>query len=173
MEAGPWNGVKLVNPQSKAECYEATGAGIATKNGAQTGVGTTTVYDISKLQNTGNFRSGALNHILNGDVKANGISGYHYEGMPTPNASTVAGTASTPNSYGVYSAQVTGKTANGGMSTFFPKSMTPQQIVDNINEAYTNKVQITGNTYQGVASSGMTIEMYLDSGGQIISAFPK
>ena len=132
------------------------------------------IYDINKLNNTGNFRNGSLNHILEGDVKRNGsISGYHYEGMPSANTSIVPGTASIPNAQGVYTAQVVGKTGNRGISTFFPRNMTPQQIVDSINEAYSAKVVITGNTYVGTTSSGMIIEMYIDSAGKIISAFPK
>ena len=47
------------------------------------------------------------------------------------------------------------KTANGGFSTFYLKSMSPQEVVDSINEAYQNRVYIRGNTYSGLTSSGM------------------
>jgi len=60
---------------------------------------------------------------------------------------------------------------NYGFSTFFPKSMTPQQVVDSINEAYASKVFVQGNTYIGHTSSGMQVTMYIDSKtGEIISA---
>lgn len=61
-------------------------------------------------------------------------------------------------------------------STFFPKHWNSQQVVDAINEAFDNKQLIRGtkNSYIGELSSGMQIEMYLDSAtGKIISAFPR
>ena len=64
------------------------------------------------------------------------------------------------------------KTANGGFSSFYPKSMSPQEVIGSINEAYRNRVYIRGNTYSGLTSSGMEIEMFLDKNGKIISAYP-
>ncbi len=55
----------------------------------------------------------------------------------------------------------------------FPKSWTPQQVVDSINETFSNKVFLNGNTYEGTLANGMKIQMYIDSAGKIISAFPK
>lgn len=57
-------------------------------------------------------------------------------------------------------------------STFFPKSMSSQQVVDSINEAYSNKVLFHGNLYRGNASNGMPIEMAIDTNGKIITAYP-
>ncbi|MCM1172348.1 MAG: EndoU domain-containing protein [Clostridium sp.] len=53
--------------------------------------------------------------------------------------------------------------------------MSPQQVVDAINEAYSNcELKLgTRNTYQGVAKNGMKIDMFLDENHKIISAFPK
>ena len=66
------------------------------------------------------------------------------------------------------------KTANGGFSTFYLKSMSPQEVVDSINEAYQNRVYIRGNIYSGLTSSGMgmEIEMFLEKNEKIISAYP-
>ena len=52
------------------------------------------------------------------------------------------------------------KTANGGFSTFYSKNLSPQQVVDAINEAYSNcELKLgTRNTYQGVANNGMKID---------------
>ena len=47
--------------------------------------------------------------------------------------------------------------------------MTPQQVVDTINEAYDTKVLRIGNRYQGIAKNGMKVNMYLDSNSKIIS----
>ncbi len=137
----------------------------------------TVEYDIAKLQNTSRFRAGALEHILEGELNRRGRGvGYHYEGMPTARGRVIPGTESPPNAHGVYQAQVeidgVPKTGKQGMSTFFPKDMSPQQIVDSINEAFANQRHVTGNTYTGTTSSGMRVDMYLDRSGSIISAFP-
>ena len=57
-------------------------------------------------------------------------------------------------------------------STFFPRSMSPQQVIDAINEAYKDRIHIRGNIYWGLTNSGMKIEMYLDDNSKIVSAFP-
>ena len=78
--------------------------------------------------------------------------------------------------FGVYKAKVEvngiPKTANGGFSSFYPKSMSQQEVIGSINKAYRNRVYIRGNTYSGLTSSGMEIEMFLDKNGKIISAYP-
>lgn len=105
--------------------------------------------------------------------------GYHYEMVNGTNGSIIPGTQSSANSLGVYrgQVQVNGiiKSGNGGFSTFFPRSMSPQEVVNAINEAYANKVFVEGtqNKYVGIARNGMHIEMYIDKYGKIISAFPK
>ncbi|HWR06732.1 EndoU domain-containing protein [Sporomusa sp.] len=137
----------------------------------------TVVYEISKLGSTRNFRPGALEHILEGELTAGGRAvGFHYEGMPTAVGKVIPETVSKPNTFGVYKAQVdvggVSKSGNAGASSFFPKEWTPQQVVNSINEAYANRSLIRGNTFRGVTESGMEIEMYLDKTGQIISAFP-
>ncbi len=128
---------------------------------------------------TENFRNGALNHILEGETNACGNTvGFHYEGMPTQKGKIISGTEILQNSNGVYQAMIEAggnvKTGNGGFSTFFPKDMTPQQIVDTINQAFANKSLVPGtmNTYTGTTSNGITVTMYIDKSGNIISAFP-
>ena len=137
----------------------------------------TVVKHITELNNVGNFRQGALEHIFEGELNAsNRAVGFHYEGFPTAKGRAIPGTEITPNDLGVYKAKVevsgVAKISNSGFSSFFPKDWSPQQVVDAINEAFANKVFSRGNTYIGTTSSGMTIEMYIDSTGQIISAFP-
>jgi Bacterial EndoU nuclease len=93
-----------------------------------------------KLKNIEHFRPGALKHIFEGELNAGLASGYHYEGLPNTPGRIVPGTESFPNKYGVYRGKITvygvRKPTNGGESTFFPESMSPQDIVDSINEAY-------------------------------------
>ncbi|QRG65229.1 RHS repeat-associated core domain-containing protein [Brevibacillus choshinensis] len=122
---------------------------------------------------TSSFRNGALTHIIEG---ANG-GGFHWLPGSTGAARIVQGTKSTPNQFGVYTAQVEFngvlKSGNGGYSTFFPDNWSKDQVINAINEAYSNKAFLNGNTYEGVTQAGMKIGMYLDNAGKIISAFPK
>ena len=47
--------------------------------------------------------------------------------------------------------------------------MSPQEVVDSINEAYSNKVLANGNKYIGKSSNGLKIGMYIrKSDGKII-----
>ncbi|WP_213523402.1 EndoU domain-containing protein [Paenibacillus sp. J31TS4] len=137
----------------------------------------TPVRDIGQLANTANFRPGSLEHILEGELNRRGSAvGYHYEGMPNARGSVVPGTETAPDGNGVYRAQVAvdgvPKAGNGGFSSFFPKEMEPQQIVDAVNEAFANRTHVTGNVYTGTSADGLPIQMYLDRSGRIISAFP-
>ncbi len=132
------------------------------------------------LKDTENFTDSAIEHIFEGQINVRGKAvGYHYEGIEGTSGKVISGTESSVNNVGVYKAQVEvdgiPKTANGGFSTFYSKDMSPQQVIDAINEAYSNceLKHGTRNTYQGVANNGMIIDMYLDQNGKIISAFPK
>ena len=135
---------------------------------------------LNSLKNTENFTDSAIEHIFEGQVNARGKAvGYHYEGIEGTSGNVIPGTESSVNNFGVYKAQVEvngiPKTANGGFSTFYSKNLSPQQVVDAINEAYSNcELKLgTRNTYQGVANNGMKIDMFLDQSGKIISAFPE
>lgn len=51
--------------------------------------------------------------------------------------------------------------------------MSPQEVVDTINEACSNKVLAYGNKYIGKSYNELKIGMYIrKSDGKIISAFP-
>ena len=132
---------------------------------------------LNSLKNTENFTDSAIEHIFEGQVNARGKAvGYHYEGIEGTSGNVIPGTESSVNNIGIYKAKVevngVPKTANGGFSSFYPKSMSPQEVIGSINEAYRNRVYIRGNTYSGLTSSGMEIEMFLDKNGKIISAYP-
>ena len=136
--------------------------------------------DLAKLQHTENFTEKSLNHIFEGDINRRGqAGGYHYDMVEGTSGSIIEGTKSPAlNDAGVYKAkvEVNGilKKANRGESTFFPDRMSPQEVVDAINEAYERrqfKVK-TKNTYEGFSKNGMKITMYLDSDEKIISAYP-
>jgi hypothetical protein len=128
------------------------------------------------VHNSCPFAPGAENHIFEGTVKGNNAGGYHWEGDPNTPGTVIPGTETTPDARGVYEAQVSvngvDKTANGGYSSFFPKSMSKEDVLNTIDEAYNNRVYLRGNIYQGDTSSGIVVQMYLNSSDQIISAFP-
>lgn len=122
------------------------------------------IKDISDLNNTQNFKPGALEHIFAGEINNSGKAvGLHYDGFPTTKGNIIPGTETSPNSFGVFEAKVevngVAKVSNGGISSFFPKNWSAQKAVDTINEAFVNKVLMKGNTYIGTSSGGMQIMM--------------
>lgn len=135
------------------------------------------VTAIDDLEQIEYFKAGALEHILEGELNKKGQAvGFHYNQLPTKKGEIVEGTKTETNELGIYEAKVivnnVEKTSNKGKSTFFPDDWDTQQVVDAINEAYDNKVFISGNTYEGLTADGMVIRMYLDQDDKIISAFP-
>lgn len=136
------------------------------------------IRDISKLKDTENFQPGAIEHIFEGEINAKGKAvGYHYEGMDSSRGSIVEGTETEPNDKGIYEAMVevdgVEKKSNGGKSSFFPKDMTPQEVVDSINQAYNSRQHDVGNTYYGFDDNGIEIGMYINEDtDKIKSAFP-
>ena len=136
--------------------------------------------DLANLKHTENFTEKSLSHIFEGDINRRGqAGGYHYDMVEGTSGKIIEGTKGPAlNDAGVYEAKVevngTLKKANGGNSTFFPDHMSPQEVVDTINEAYEARVFDTNsrNIYEGISKNGMKITMYLDSNEKIISAFP-
>ncbi|EOH96619.1 hypothetical protein UAY_02987 [Enterococcus moraviensis ATCC BAA-383] len=135
------------------------------------------LFDLSDLKNTSNFQNeNALAHIFQGNLNRRGSAGgYHSEFIPNTPGRIVPGTKTPPKVSGVYTGQVTvngvPKTGNQGVSSFFPEHWDPQFVVNTINGAYENRTLVKGNTYNG-SYNGITVQMYIDSNGKIISAFP-
>ena len=135
-----------------------------------------TVYNLDRLKHTENFASkDAIRHILEGEINRRGKAvGFHMENMPTKKGIVIENTRSLNDKNGVYSARVI---INGvhkvAKSTFFPTDMTPQQVVDAINEAYTNKTITSTDEFIGETSYGFKIGMYLNKDGDITTAYPK
>ena len=131
---------------------------------------------LDDLKGTENFKENSIEHIFEGYVRNGKGTGYHYDGIENTAGRIVEGTEEVINDFGVYKAKVeingVPKSGNGGYSTFFPKDMGPQDVIDAINEAYTSKTFKYGNEYYGYTKKGMKITMYLDASGKIISAFP-
>ena len=50
--------------------------------------------------------------------------------------------------------------------------MSPQDVIDAINEAYENRVDIGDGLYAGLTDEGMEIDMVLTKKGIIVTAYP-
>ena len=143
-------------------------------------VKTYTMDDLANLKHTENFTEKSKIHIFEGNLNRRGQSGgYHYDMVEGTSGNIIEGTKGPAlNDAGIYEAKVEvngiPKKANGGYSTFFPDHMSPQEVVDAINEAYETRVfdANSRNTYEGISKNGIKITMYLDSEQKIISAFP-
>ncbi|MGR6856879.1 T7SS effector LXG polymorphic toxin [Bacillus halotolerans] len=133
------------------------------------------IWKISDLTATDNFKKGsksnALNHIFDGEIVKDKAVGFHYEGLSKSHGKVI-GNVDPPNKYGVYRAniEVNGVTKKA-KSTFFPREWTPQQVINEINLAFDNKVLYKNNRYRGTASNGMTIEIIVKN-GKVVSAYP-
>ncbi len=133
--------------------------------------------DLDGLERIDNFRPSAIDHIFNGEINSRGhATGYHYEGIEDSPGKSIEGTKTELDENGVYKAtvEVDGvlKVGNGGASSFYPEDMSPQEVIDSINEAYDSRVHLRGNTYIGEVNGQFDVEMYLDDDEKIISAFP-
>lgn len=115
-----------------------------------------------------------IEHIFLGSDKG---TGFHYEGIEGARGKVKPGTREAPNDKDVYRAQVEFdgkiKKNNRGYSTFFPRNMSPEQVVDAIIEAKQNAIDLGRNRYLGVSKNGLIIEIFTDSKGNINTAFPK
>ena len=135
--------------------------------------------DLAKLQYTENFTGKSLIHIFEGDINRRGqAGGYHYDMVEGTSGSIIEGTKSPAlNNAGFYEAKVEvngiPKKGNKGYSTFFPDHMSPQEVVDVINEAYSNMEWMDDSRYLGISRNGIKIEMILNSEGKIITAYPQ
>ncbi|MGR3206665.1 T7SS effector LXG polymorphic toxin [Bacillus glycinifermentans] len=132
-------------------------------------------WNIDVLKNTENFKKGtssnALNHIFDGEIVKGNAVGFHYEGLPNSKGKII-GHVDPPNKQGVYRAKIeVDGVPKQAKSTFFPKDWTPQQIIDEINEAFNNKVVFKNNRYRGTTESGINIEIIMKK-GKIVSAYP-
>lgn len=135
------------------------------------------VTPITELIETENFKSNALEHILEGELNYKGQAvGFHYSQLESKKGEIINNSQTELDENEVYEAKVrikdVNKTSNNGKSTFFPDDWDTQDVVDAINEAYDNRIHINGNTFEGLTAEGIIVRMYLTEQNQIISAFP-
>ena len=115
------------------------------------------------------FSENTLQHIFLG----NKTGGFHYEGLSDATSKVVQITKA-PDANGVYQAMVEiGGKVKKTPSTFFPKSWSPEKIVESIEDVYFNPTRVDNikKMYDGVVD-GVNIRLFLDEYGKIVSAFP-
>ncbi|WP_164690252.1 minor capsid protein [Paraclostridium sordellii] len=133
-----------------------------------------TVYNLDRLKNTENFASkNAIKHILEGEINKRGKAvGFHLENLPNAKGKII-GQKTPEDKNGIYKAKVeVDGVVKDAKSTFFPTDMTPQQIVNAINEAYTSRESYYNSMLKGKTSYGFEIGMYLNENNKISTAFP-
>ena len=132
--------------------------------------------DLRKLKGTEVFNSTAIEHIFIGSVNSsNKGSGYHYNMISDSKGQIIDGTRSKPDKNGVYTANVeVDGHRKDAISSFYPDSWSPQQVVDAIVEARADALKtgkMRGNYHVGY-SNGLRIELYLDSKNKVVTAYP-
>ncbi|ASP25788.1 T7SS effector LXG polymorphic toxin [Bacillus velezensis] len=118
------------------------------------------------------YTTGTMKHIYHGEVNKRGKAvGYHHESMM--GGKIIPGTEKKPDENGVYMAKVeVGSVKKIADSSFFPREWNRADVLKAIDEAYHTRKQVRSNKYRGVTSTGIKIEMYLNSDGTIATAYP-
>ncbi|EMH4164451.1 EndoU domain-containing protein [Pluralibacter gergoviae] len=120
-------------------------------------------------------------HIFHGEINRRGRAvGFHHEGgIGHQGKAKVTQITTSPDAHGVYKGKVEifNSTDNqwiqkGAESTFFPKSWSKQQVMSEVRGAYDNSTILPNGKWEGLSPSGVKIGGYLDSGGNINTAFP-
>ncbi|MGG2016112.1 EndoU domain-containing protein [Bacillus sp. S10(2024)] len=114
----------------------------------------------------------SVEHLFHGNFnRYREPGGYHHESM-MGGGKIKPGTESTPNRFGVYTAEIeVSGVPKSSPSTFFPKHWDRTQVLEAIHEAYNNKRRINGNLYSGRTSAGMEIRLVLIN-DKIITVYP-
>gem|GEM_PF-889729 len=118
-----------------------------------------------------------LRHVFDGEINRSGKPvGFHARpnGQDPANARLVR-MQSKPNRLGVYTATIAvrdGKQWKEKYSTFFPDSMSQEEITQAILAAYKNRRDKRKQPWTGPSGRGFNIQGYTLSGGDINTAFP-
>ena len=119
-----------------------------------------------------------LEHVFEGEINRRGKPvGFHSRpGGTDPDGARVVRIVEKPNRLGVYIADVEIRSGSGRWmrkrSTFYPDSMSRDEVIAAIRNAWEERRDLGGDKFQGPSGKGFTIEGYtLDDGG-INTAYP-
>lgn len=116
-------------------------------------------------------------HVFEGEINRSGKPvGYHSRpnGQDPANA-RVASIRDKPNKAGVYTATIEIRDGNqwkNKFSSFFPDSMSKDEVIDAIVNAYNNSDNKNAQPFEGPSGLGFTIQGYTSNRGGINTAFP-
>jgi len=119
-----------------------------------------------------------LHHVFEGEINRKGRpTGYHSRpgGVDADGAKIIRITDG-PNSLGIYTAVIAIRDGNQWkekqLSSFFPDSMSPDEVIAAIVNAYKNSANQNSQPWRGPSGLGFDIQGYTTSRGGINTAFP-
>lgn len=118
-----------------------------------------------------------LHHVFEGEINRKGKPvGYHSRpGGQDADGARIVSVRDKPNSAGIYTANIEIRDGNQWkqkFSSFFPDSMSEQEVVDVILKAYNNSSNKNKQPWQGASGLGFDVQGYTLSKGDINTAFP-
>lgn len=116
-------------------------------------------------------------HVFEGEINRKGKpTGFHSRpGGRDPANARVKSIKDRPNRAGVYTANIEvrdGRQWKGKFSSFFPDSMSQQEVVSAVLHAYKNSKNPSRQPWSGPSGQGFQIQGYTTSRGGINTAFP-
>lgn len=118
-----------------------------------------------------------LHHIFEGEInRSERPVGYHSRpGGVDANGAKIVKIIDKPNEYGIYTATIAirdGSQWKEKFSSFFPDSMSADEVMSVILNAYKNSSNPKAQPWRGPSGLGFSIEGYTSSRGGINTAFP-
>ncbi len=116
-------------------------------------------------------------HIFDGEINRSGKPvGFHSRpGGQDPHNARIKSIRDKPNRAGVYTANIEIKDGNqwkGKFSSFFPDSMSREDVLDAVLNAYNNSNNPKAQPFEGPSGLGFSIQGYTANKGGINTAFP-
>jgi len=116
-------------------------------------------------------------HVFEGEINRKGKpTGFHARpGGQDPANARVVSIKDKPNKAGVYTANIEvrdGRQWKSKFSSFFPDSLSQQQVIDIIVHAYSNSKDPRRQPWSGPSGMGFQVQGYTSSRGGINTAFP-
>jgi hypothetical protein len=180
---GPISGEQGFDPKQPMEIRKGPGSGEYKKPKI--------IADLEKLPNAKLFAPGQLEHVIFGNQnRAGRFTGWHHFPSRRPGedvmlANNLSVDKIERDSHGVYEASViasfdgrkTWVPKTSSDHTFFPDEWSRERVVNEIASALKegrvrNRITDRPNFFRGYSKSGIEINGYLDSNGQIMTAYP-
>ena len=116
-------------------------------------------------------------HVFDGEINRSGKPvGFHSRpGGRDPANARVVSVRDKPNSLGVYTATIEIRDGNqwkSKFSSFFPDSMSRDDVINAVLNAYNNSADPDAQPFEGPSGLGFTIQGYTSGRGGINTAFP-